>query len=129
MRTLYLSGPMTGIPDFNRPAFNFAAGQLRTAGYIVINPADNSDDPNSEWIDYIKADIAHVFRAHAIATLRGWQTSKGALIETTIAHHRGIPVAPTDYWLAAASDNVFPDPATDVNLAGAIYDETQGTWS
>ena len=37
---VYLSGPMTGLPDFNRPAFHAAAAALRAQGYVVINPAE-----------------------------------------------------------------------------------------
>lgn len=39
---IYISGPMTGLPDGNIPAFNAAAERLRTEGHFVINPADIS---------------------------------------------------------------------------------------
>lgn len=35
----YLSGPMTGLPDLNRPAFDAAARLLRGKGLTVYNPA------------------------------------------------------------------------------------------
>lgn len=35
---VYLSGPMTGKPDLNRPAFDAAEGRLRKQGHFVINP-------------------------------------------------------------------------------------------
>jgi hypothetical protein len=40
-KRLYLAGPMTGIEDFNYPAFNAMAERLRAAGYEVKNPADH----------------------------------------------------------------------------------------
>ena len=40
---LYLSGPMTGVPDNNRPAFDAAAKRLREQGHFVINPAELSE--------------------------------------------------------------------------------------
>ena len=37
MRT-YISGPMTGKPDLNRPAFAAAEKRLTAQGHFVINP-------------------------------------------------------------------------------------------
>ena len=39
---IYLSGPMTGIPDHNFAAFENAAYKLRGEGHFVINPAELS---------------------------------------------------------------------------------------
>ena len=39
---IYVSGPMTGRPDNNYPAFDAAAKRLRDAGHFVINPAELS---------------------------------------------------------------------------------------
>lgn len=38
---VYLAGPMTGIADYNFPAFNAAAARLRAVGFDVVNPADH----------------------------------------------------------------------------------------
>ena len=32
---VYVAGPMTGLPDFNYPAFNAEAQRLRGLGYQV----------------------------------------------------------------------------------------------
>lgn len=40
MKHLYISGPITGMPDLNFPAFHAAAAALRAAGYTVTNPAE-----------------------------------------------------------------------------------------
>ncbi len=40
---LYIAGPMTGLPDFNYPAFEEARAQLESEGYAVLCPTDNDD--------------------------------------------------------------------------------------
>ena len=37
---IYISGPMTGIADDNRPAFNRVAAKLRAMGHNCENPAE-----------------------------------------------------------------------------------------
>ena len=39
---VYCSGPMTGHPDLNRPAFDAAEKRLTAQGYYVINPVNIS---------------------------------------------------------------------------------------
>lgn len=39
---VYVSGPMTSMPERNIPAFNAAAKRLREQGHFVINPAELS---------------------------------------------------------------------------------------
>lgn len=36
----YLSGPMTGLPSLNRPAFHRVAASVRAAGHDALNPAE-----------------------------------------------------------------------------------------
>ena len=38
-KRIYISGPMTGMPEHNFPAFHAAADRLRKAGWSVVNPA------------------------------------------------------------------------------------------
>lgn len=49
---IYLCGPMTGLPEYNYPAFHAAAAELRAQGWRVVNPAENAEptaDPT--WDD------------------------------------------------------------------------------
>ena len=47
--TIYISGPMTGMPDENRPAFNEVAQALRAAGWDAFNPAENGLPATATW--------------------------------------------------------------------------------
>ena len=40
---VYLAGPMTGLPQFNFPAFDNAEKDLQARGYDVVPPADLHD--------------------------------------------------------------------------------------
>lgn len=101
---LYVSGPMTGHPEFNYPAFHRAADQLVAAGYEVISPADLDLNRLSdwEWIDFILHDLDRVFTAEGIATLDGCDASRGARIEIRVGELRGIPVQSLRAWIEAA---------------------------
>ena len=82
---VYISGPMTGQPDFNRPAFNAKAAELRALGHEVVNPAELPEIPGWEWADYLKRDIPLLLGCEAIYLLEGWEDSKGAELECGIA--------------------------------------------
>jgi len=50
MKTIYLSGPMSGLPGFNFPAFHAAAAKLRADGFTVLNPAETDNgDTSKAW--------------------------------------------------------------------------------
>jgi len=82
---IYLAGPMTGLPDFNFPAFHALAYRLRERGLTVVNPAEVNPDQAMSWAECMRRDIAELVTCDAIALLPGWQKSKGALLEHHIA--------------------------------------------
>lgn len=91
--TLYLAGPMSGLPQFNFPAFHAAAARLRDRGYTVINPAELEDgDTSKPWTHYMRRDIAMLVTADAVAVLPGWERSRGASLEVHIARELGMPI-------------------------------------
>jgi hypothetical protein len=55
---VYLAGPMTGLPEFNYPAFNAEAARLRALGYQVENPAENPLPAEAPWHQCMRAAIA-----------------------------------------------------------------------
>lgn len=97
MKRVYISGPMTGKPELNFPAFNKAAAELRAAGFDVINPAEIGEVPGLEWADYMRADIRMLMDCDTVATLPDWKKSKGARLEVHIAGELGMTVYPV--WL------------------------------
>jgi hypothetical protein len=95
---IYLAGPMTGLPDYNRPAFIAEADRLRALGYTVVNPAELDathpiQDPAAPdaWHQYMRRDIAQLVRCHGIALMPGWEQSKGATLEAQTAEALLIP--------------------------------------
>ncbi|MFD1213357.1 DUF4406 domain-containing protein [Arthrobacter sp. GCM10027362] len=99
---LCIVGPMTGLPEYNYPAFHAAASRLRVAGYSVTNPADNRLPEGAKWVEYMDRAIPQIFEAEGLALLPGYRSSNGARIEVAIARHRGIPIRTVDRWVADA---------------------------
>ncbi|SMC02015.1 protein of unknown function [Sulfobacillus thermosulfidooxidans DSM 9293] len=100
---IYLSGPMSGLPDFNYPAFHTTAALLRHVGYCVMNPAETGVRPDWAYADYLRHDLQILLaQAEGVATLPGWRTSRGARLEVTVAEMLGLPIAPVITWLRRA---------------------------
>ncbi|MFK9079649.1 DUF4406 domain-containing protein [Pseudomonas neuropathica] len=89
---LYLAGPITGFEDFNFPAFNKMAADLRARGYIVENPAEHGVVVDAEWGDYMAYDMTRLGLCGLVAVLPGWENSNGARLEVRIARELGMPV-------------------------------------
>lgn len=102
--TLYIAGPMTGLPEFNYPAFNAAAAKLRAAGYTVLNPAENPQPCRQPtWQDWMRQAIGMLIQADAVATLDGWNESRGATVEVSLAGAIDIPFDPVERHLHVAA--------------------------
>ncbi|WAT26769.1 DUF4406 domain-containing protein [Pseudomonas sp. GXZC] len=89
---VYVAGPMTGIADFNYPAFNAVADQLRAQGYEVENPADHGIVEGAQWADYMAYDLTRLGLCGVIALLPDWEKSQGARLEVLIAERLGMTV-------------------------------------
>lgn len=91
----YISGPMTGYPEWNYPTFNAAEDVLAAEGYEVINPARNfdgkSDHPGGR-VAYMRLDVTHVLDAEVVFVLPGWEKSRGARLEILTAQELGLDV-------------------------------------
>ncbi len=114
---VYLAGPMSGYPAFNRPAFAAAARVLRgTRAWRlggddlkrpleVVSPAELDDpaeiadlDPynvdEASWRRFLARDILIVADedTHGVVVLPGWQDSQGAQLEVLVARRLGKPI-------------------------------------
>ncbi|MBT9575108.1 MAG: DUF4406 domain-containing protein [Pseudomonas umsongensis] len=87
---VYIAGPMTGLPEFNFPAFNAMADKLRAAGWHVENPADHGHVEGAGWADYLRYDIGRLATCEVVMLLPGWTQSRGARLEVSIARALGI---------------------------------------
>lgn len=94
--TVYLAGPMTGLPDFNFPAFFAAAAVLRDRGYTVVSPAEINTEQKLTgtvpWVECLRNDIKALCDCEGIVLMPGWEGSKGAHLELHIAHRLGLQV-------------------------------------
>jgi hypothetical protein len=89
-KKIYIAGPMTGLPELNFPAFHAEAARLRAQGVEVINPAEINPDIGADWVDCMRADIAHLVTCQGIHLLPGWEKSRGAMLEHHIASALGL---------------------------------------
>lgn len=110
---VYLAGPMSGIVQFNFPAFLVAAQSLRDQGIEVVSPAE-LDDPETRdaamasedgsfgsgtvngetWGDFLARDVKLIADdgIEAIVVLPGWERSRGARLETFVASLVDLPI-------------------------------------
>lgn len=86
---LYLSGPMTGLPDLNYPAFMTAAEHLRALGHEVYNPAEWETRYNKGVFNHTIAFADYCTfisrEADGLVVLPGWENSPGATAEVALA--------------------------------------------
>lgn len=86
---VYISGPMTGKPNFNKQAFTEAEHYLKSLGYDVVNPHNY---PVNKYEVCMKRDIALLINCDAIYLLEGWSKSRGAKTEYAVACSIGLTI-------------------------------------
>lgn len=107
---IYVAGPMTNYPEFNFPAFDAAADALLYRGYAVVAPnrltlpcgcsGPTRCGPIAHtWHEYMRMCIRALMDCSAVATLEGWESSRGAAAEVRIARDLEMRVAPVSWWL------------------------------
>jgi Domain of unknown function (DUF4406) len=96
--TLYLSGPMTGIAEYNYPLFIDTAARLRNLGYPVYSPSDYGLT-SEDWVACMRRNITDLMKCDEVALLRGWERSNGSVREVTIADWLKMPVRRVEWYL------------------------------
>lgn len=97
MRTIYLSGKISGLPMLEVvEKFEIAERRLNVAGYKVINPVklDHSANEKRDWSLYMKTDLKAMLdpECNYIFMLPCWQSSPGAKFELQMAIALGYSV-------------------------------------
>lgn len=109
MTRIYVSGPMTGIPEHNFPAFRDAAARLTDLGFDVIDPSRHgADEDGMTWEDYLRRDLADVLTVDELALLPGWERSKGATLEVHVARALSMPCHLLEHYLDRDPDAPKP---------------------
>lgn len=115
MSIIYLSGPMTGLPNRNAETFNRWARYLRDRGHQVISPVENdggsTDKPRSF---YMELDINSLLMSNVVVLLPNWQYSRGAKLEVAIAQEIGRKLYTIDEFIKPNSQQTDPDVTINV---------------
>lgn len=103
--TVYISGPMTGKPNYNLAEFENAEWELNQLGDLnVINPhrlnppATIPEEDEVNWVLYLARDLHYLISCRAVGenailvTLPGAKDSRGASLEIRAARALKIPV-------------------------------------
>ena len=83
MKKVYIAGPMSGLPNFNRDSFNSAAREMIAVGNTPLNPAVFPDGLTQ--CEYMQLCCPMVMMADELLMLRGWEKSAGAKVEHELA--------------------------------------------
>lgn len=101
---IYIAGPMTGLENFNRAAFNREADRLARHGHVVLNPATLPDGLDQKA--YMDICFAMLRQADGILMLPGWQRSSGATAEYHYAYKMELPCYSTLHYPPVAAEPV-----------------------
>lgn len=112
MSRLYVSGPVTGMPDGNHAAFVAAGNALSDAGHLVTIPQMfvESEATHGQAMLLCVNELTAVGDAgghyepvyDGVALLPGWEQSEGARLEKAVAEACGIECRPLADWLGGA---------------------------
>ena len=105
---LYVIGPVSGVPDDNRPAFLEAYNRLVHNGYSVLIPHDFVS-ANADWSLAMRRSIETMMKCDGLAVLEGSDKSHGAQLEYAIASKLGMPCHTVEEWCSG----IYRTPSKD----------------
>jgi hypothetical protein len=92
MKTIYISGKVTGKEDQAFKEFQDAEILLDMFDYKVINPMKLKHNHDKSWESYMKVCLKALLKCDCIYMLEGYEHSRGAMLELYIAQSIGIEV-------------------------------------
>ena len=115
---VYIGGPMTGLPDNNHPAFEYAMRRLMEAGIEVISPhlleanalpeLKESMTQSEVYRMVIPGDIAAIASTDGMVLIQGWEKSPGTAFERHACDLFKLPV-----FAPAYTSDEFPGGAAE----------------
>ena len=81
---IYISGPITGMPNNNREAFEDAARRIAALGFEYVNPLElcaHLDPAVATHDDYMAVCLPALRTCDKIVVLAGWEDSRGCAEE------------------------------------------------
>lgn len=137
--TVYISGPMRGITDFNRHAFFAAEDEVYDLfpgeDVIILNPSRIDEETHGIIFRSVTGDVADIpefdlrgtlgndldliatYATH-VYVLSGYATSRGALAEIALARALDLPViyqSPAEVFTASFTGSTTPSEVRIVN--------------
>lgn len=97
---LYVSGPVTGMPNRNREAFERAARILNAAIGCPVEIPHDTVPPDADWNAAMRMSLRAMLACDGVAFLPGWQRSRGSRIERDTALAVDIPTGTVEWWEA-----------------------------
>ncbi len=103
----YIAGPMSNKADYNAPAFEAAAADLRNRGCTVVSPVDIAKSLPAKvgalpYEVYARESLRGMLDCNNIVLLKGFRDSKGAMAELNVAHYLQFKI-----WLYEGPDNAL----------------------
>lgn len=104
---VYLAGPMTGYPEFNATGFAEGERYAKSQGWDVASPQNTdpaheglcpdgdrhtTDAGSHPYPCWIKASLRMMLDCDAVLMLPGWEKSRGARLERSVAETCSMPV-------------------------------------
>lgn len=87
---IFVSGPMTGIPDYNFPKFEEVEERLKVQGHDVMSMriivmTEFKGDLNRTHAEYMQAALKYLPLSTHLCLLNGWERSDGTKCEVAVA--------------------------------------------